>query len=155
MDKVIGISALCLSVLGFLYTLLRDRFGDKQKAMTATVRAEAELMLYPIRQEVRGLSDDIIKIQTQIEIFWSNSGKKAARALHSPGHPEFDRLIEKFERDQLTEDELQEFVSGLRTIENDMGETTGKRHAASVVIESIRHRFGAIIKEADASHAQA
>lgn len=66
--------------------------------------------------------------------------KRAADILHSPDdHMHLDDLLEKFQQDQLNEQDVQEFANRLVEIESDSSFTAGTRLLCTLVLLGIEH----------------
>lgn len=76
---------------------------------------------------------NMVQRQTKVETFLLTFGEKAARILHSPHTPEFDKLLEKFYNKNyvLTDNEWKKLLEMCEAIENDEKEPKGIRGLAA------------------------
>lgn len=71
-------------------------------------------------------------------------GKKSGRVLHSPHTPELDKLIEKYEREELLWHEVGKFAHMLKEIENNSRSAKGDKLAAGIILLSLERTYGNI-----------
>lgn len=79
----------------------------------------------------------LAKQETTLNVLINMLGKRAAGILHSPHTPEHDVLIEKFQGDNITAVEMQEFCDRLLIIEADVTLTKGERLLATLVLLAV------------------
>ena|ERR1043165_3717300 len=92
-------------------------------------------------QEIESIRRDVALLKLQVDVFWKGVSFNSAQTLHSPHTPELDRLIEKFQRDEITDSELYEFKRRLREVQSDASETPLRRKAAGEVLTLIKVRY--------------
>lgn len=104
---------------------------------------------YNIRQSGRISNTEscITGVKKDIEWIIRTLGVKAARTLHSPHTPELDKLIEKYECNQLLWHEIADFALMLKAIESDFKASKGDRLAAGILLLSLEKSFGSIVKD--------
>lgn len=144
-------SAIALTMLNFVYTTWKDRrsvrlaWEEEQAAQFDKWRIDFEqrmdLRVTPLVTQqsecfrrVGDLEQRGAVMASQIAVFWKGVGYNAAAALHSPHTPEFDVLIEKFQRDALTLPELREFQDKLYTLLTNPQESRFRKKAAGEVL---------------------
>ncbi len=102
---LISAGALLLAVINTLYSRRRDAQGD-WKARFKELTEKLETMV-----------NRLTILETKAEIYFRGMSVFAAQDLHSPHTPELDRLLEKFQRDEIqNEKELYELKRLLRDI---------------------------------------
>lgn len=79
----------------------------------------------------------LAKQETTLNVLINMLGKRAAGILHAPHTPELDVLIEKFQGDNITAVEMQEFCDRLLIIEADVTLTKGERLLATLVLLAV------------------
>lgn len=79
----------------------------------------------------------LAKQETTLNVLINMLGKRAAGILHSSHTPELDVLIEKFQGDNITAVEMQEFCDRLLIIEADVTLTKGERLLATLVLLAV------------------
>lgn len=113
-----------MSIIVFVYTISRNRQHDDTD----------------LRKEIGDLQSRMVALETKISVFWRGVSFSAAQVLHSPHNPELDELIEKFQHDQIDDQELRKFKGMLGEIAKD---DSNKLHqkAARDVLTLIRVRY--------------
>lgn len=72
---------------------------------------------------------------------FSVTGKKSVRVLHSPHTPDLDALLDKYEHEEITYEEVIKLVSMLEEIEQNPRSRLDKREAATRLLGSIIVRY--------------
>jgi|ERR1051325_5805599 hypothetical protein len=116
--------SMAMTLIGFIYLVTRNKKSDDKETQKC----------------ISDLQERVVRIETKIDVFWKGVGFSASQVLHSPHTPELDRLIEKFQCDQIDDVELREFKMRLREIvESD--EDKLKQKAARDVLTLIKVRY--------------
>ena len=141
--EVIGTGALLVALMTFVMLRLdkrRDRWREAQEEMDqkfTALRHNHDVLV----QRFSPMEQDIKVLKTQVEIFWKGVAYSSSQALHSPHTPELDRLIEKFQQETITAEELAEFKNRLRILVNDPAESVGKKKAARETLLAIHVQY--------------
>ncbi len=95
----------------------------------------------PFFARMRGVETRVAQLETKVDLFWKSVADRAASLLHSPHTPVLDRLLERYQRQEISTDELQRLIVMLRDIEVDATIDSGLRFAASVMLSAIEQRY--------------
>ncbi len=120
---IVGIISSVLAVTSLLYTVTNNRSG------------------YSKITENR-----LASLETKVDLFWRNLSVDAAKILHSPDPAKArqDALLERFMDETIEPDEVTELVTLLEAILHEHDAQPGQRLAASVVLQAVQVRFGAL-----------
>jgi len=117
---------------------------DRKKTSVAVLRNEWKSAIQELDEKVEkyverytAAHEQLAVIQAQVSVFWKGVAYNGALALHSPHSPEFDALIERFVRGELTEAEMLQFRAKLFAIARDTYEERFRRYVAQEVLLSI------------------
>lgn len=116
-----------------LYTIYRNERSASAKSVKDAERWRTDTDLR------------LTELDIKMSVFWKDVGFNAAKALHSPGHPELDELIEKYQGEVLTWDELRKLIEMLAKITNDMEGPKAERLAAGQLLNSITHYYEPLV----------
>lgn len=130
--EVIATGALALSFLTFLVLVIdkkRARWKEVQDAWSEKIHKlqiiqEAEVSRLSV------VSQNVLVLQKQVEIFWKGVAYSSSQSLHSPHTPELDRLIEKFQREDMSDYDVEQFRHMLHVILKSPDEPRGAKKAA-------------------------
>jgi hypothetical protein len=124
---VVSLAAAILSGISVFTTLARNKVAEVRE-----LQKQHELVV-----------DRLARVEVKVDVFWQKVGKAAAEVLHSPHaeHWRRDQLIEKFQREELTWEEIQEFWTLLTAIKEDHQVLRGERLAASLVLQALAERY--------------
>jgi hypothetical protein len=126
MKEWLPIAAILISLIGLIYTFLRNQRTD-----------DAEL-----KKALDVLSARVVAVETKIEVFWKGVSYSAAEALHSPDdHLGIDKLIDKFRHGRLRDEhEIATFKQAMQNIV-DADPDPFRRKAAREVLLGIQLQF--------------
>lgn len=133
---ILSLSTLAFTILDKRRMRLKER-ADEWDGKIATAVHNTQTAMSKINEVERRME----RMQTQIEVFWKGVSYSSSQALHSPHTPELDALIEKYQRDEITSEELIEFKNMLRAIVTDPKESVGRKKSARETLLTIHIRY--------------
>lgn len=127
--QYVGLASLIIVILNAAYQRRKDTQGDlKEKFKELSDRVEIALTRLTV-------------IETKAEIYFRGMSVSAAAQLHSPHTPELDRLLEKFQHEEIrNEKELYRLKELLKEIADDDSDPL-RRKLASDTLLLIHVRF--------------
>ena len=137
--EVISFSALVLS-LGTFWVMMLSRKQTQWKEARAEWQAKYQSLMQQHEVTTNWLTHidkDVGVLKTQVEIFWKGVAYSSSQVLHSPHTPELDALIEKYQQDRISPEELIDFKVKLRAILADATETKVAQKAARETLLTI------------------
>jgi hypothetical protein len=135
---LVSFIATALTLLGFYMKFVLAN-KDKIQANKDKVDKKFEEVI----AAATATREQVIRMETKIEIFWRNVGFDAAKILHTP-HPENARrdfLIIRWETDKIGLAELHELISMLKDIIPDETKEASERKAASDLCRSLEAQY--------------
>lgn len=115
-----------------------------------------ELIRWILQLIILPLSIWLVKIYSTVGVIQNDvkwikesfavTGKKSVRTLHSPHTPELDALLEKYEHEQITYDEVQKLIAILEHVEANERTPLDKKEAATRLLGSIVVRYQILAK---------
>ena len=149
LPHILSFGALITSIIGVIVAArgqARLRSGEFEKQLAA-VRSDVDV----IKSRLQGQSEterrfwqlcsDVDVLKQQMMLFWKDLSIQSAKVLHSPHTPKLDHLIERFQEDRLTKDELITFVKMLQELHDNKDESTSRRKVAGDLLTAIRVLF--------------
>lgn len=155
----ITLTGVVLAMIGFIYGVQKDRRTQQEKQKESREEFEKEIrgalraiekdlrdVLKTIEKELRDLHNPLefrlIKIETRLEPFWQKMSTAMGNVLHSP-HPEnarMDYLIEQFQAERITLDEMKELIGRLKAMKDDRHDESPKQMAAAFMLLGIEQQ---------------
>lgn len=118
-----------------------DEAADHRQALLLSETRNIRELIQPWFLKVEQNGNRLTRVETQMELFWKSLEKSMANMLHRDDTPNIDRLLEKLPVENLTEEELKEFMQHLEQIENDSRADQGRRAGAALLRASITARY--------------
>jgi hypothetical protein len=87
-----------------------------------------------IRQDCSVINGRLIKLETQMDLWWNAIQDAVVKILHSPHSPELDSLLEKLEMCSLSDVELRELRNYLINLVDNKADTA---IAAAILLANI------------------
>jgi hypothetical protein len=110
--------SLIVSIAGFIYLLARNWSKDHE-AIEAKLTERHEKFEREIRDSHAALDKRMVVSEYQLSLFVKNLTVTMGNVLHSPHTPRLDYLIDRHERDELTEEEAFELIDALKEIKDE------------------------------------
>lgn len=150
MDKdtiaiVVGVLGGALGLISFLVARKREAGADWQKKIDAAVKPFLD-----IPDTLAEMYAELQVLKKQVDVFWKGVSFSSAQALHSPHTKELDRLLEKFQRDEIqSEKELHTLKDMLSDVARDDVNPMRRKLALDILsLIHIRFEIGGDVVEA-------